>query len=75
MLVLVKPNFLLASFNEMTMKNVCSVNLLGNDEELNLNDVLLVKLPVFKKNQYLQYYDEELNHWSLCHVVSISLHY
>lgn len=50
MIVLIKPNFLLGAFNEMTKKDVCSVNLLGSYEEFNLKDVLLVKLPVFKEN-------------------------
>ena len=49
MIILLKPNYLIARFNNIINRNLCSVNLLGLNKNIKLDDILLVKLPVYKQ--------------------------
>ena len=50
MLVILKPNYIPCVFNSLNAKDTkkCSVNLLGKNVKVNIKDVLLAKLPMYK---------------------------
>ena len=48
MIILIKPNYLIASFNTIINRNLCSINLLNKNRTIKLNDILLTKLPIYK---------------------------
>lgn len=48
MIILLKPNYLIARFNNNINLNLCSVNLFEKNKNIKVDDILLVKLPVYK---------------------------
>ena len=53
MIILLKPNYLIARFNCNINQNLCSINLLGLNKNIKRNDILLAKLPIYKQKQQL----------------------
>ena len=49
MIILLKPNYQIARFNNIINRYLCSVNLFGLNKNIKAEDMLLVKLPIYKQ--------------------------
>ena len=49
MIILLKPNYIISRFNNIINRNICSVNSFGKNKNVKLEDILLVKLPIYQQ--------------------------
>ena len=72
-IVLLKPNFLTCTFNKSITGKYASVILLGQEMQVRMKDIVLAKLPVYKKvNSNLEFYHKRLNKWVICQLIQIN---
>ena len=72
-IVIVKPNFLTCKYKKSVNSKKVKINLLGESISVRMKDIVLAKLPVYKKiNQTLEFYHKDLNKWVICQLVKIN---
>ncbi len=72
-IVLVKPNFLTCKYKKTVNSKKVKINLLGESISVRMKDIVLAKLPVYKKiKQTLEFYHKDLNKWVICQLVKIN---
>ncbi len=72
MICILKPRFLPSVFLKALPNEQSLVRFFGKNIEVNNRDIILVKEPVYKLNQQVYYFMEQLNKWVYGEILAIN---